>query len=83
MKRLAVFLERAHATEVTFVPFNRTYGTLAGHAFPTMHPGDATHPSPGWNAVSVSIWKIFGTPAWPDGNAQVKIGRSIFLWNFK
>jgi hypothetical protein len=81
MKRLAAFLERAHSTEVTFVPFNRTYGVLAGHAFPEMHPGDPARPSPGWNAVSVSVWKIFGVPSWPDGHPQAKIGRSIFLWN--
>ena len=83
MKRLAAFLERAHATEVTFVPFNRTYGTLAGHAFPEMRPGDPARPSAGWNAVSVSVWKIFGVPAWPDGHPQAKIGRSILLWNFQ
>jgi hypothetical protein len=83
MKRLAAFLERAHATEVTFVPFNRTYGVLAGHVFPEMHPGDTAYPSPGWNAVSVSVWKIFGVPSWPDGNPQAKVGRTIFLWNFK
>ncbi len=80
MKRLAAFLEQAHASEVTFIPFNRTYATLAGHAFPIMHPGDPAHPSPGWNAVSVSVWKIFGVPWWPDGHPQAKIGRSIFLW---
>ena len=83
MKRLAAFLERAHATEVTFVPFNRTYGALAGHAFPAMHPGDPAHPSAGWNAVSVSVWKIFGVPSWPDGHPQARIGRSILLWNFQ
>jgi len=83
MKRLAAFLERARATEVTFVPFNRTYGVLTGHAFPEMHPGDPAHPSPGWNAVSVSVWKIFGVPSWPDGHPQAKIGRSIFLWDVK
>ena len=81
MKRLAAFLAEQHATAVTFVPFNRTYATLAGHAFPEMQPGDAAHPSPGWNAVSVSVWKIFGVPQWPDSSPQVKIGRSIFLWD--
>jgi hypothetical protein len=84
MKRLAAFLQQRHATEVTFVPFNRTYGTLAGEPFPAMRPGDPAHPSPGWNAVSVSIWKIFGTPTWPNGQPppQARIGRSILLWYF-
>jgi hypothetical protein len=48
-----------------------------------MHPGDPAHPSAGWNAVSVSVWKIFGVPSWPDGHPQARIGRSIFLWNFR
>jgi hypothetical protein len=84
MKRLAVFLDRHHATEVTFVPFNRTYGALAGERFPTVLAGDPARPSPGWNAVSVSIWKIFDTPTWPNGQPppQARIGRSILLWYF-
>jgi hypothetical protein len=84
MKRLAAFLEQHHATEVTFVPFNRTYGTLAGDPFPTMHPGGPAHPSPGWNAVSVSVWKIFGTPTWPNDQPppQARIGHSVLLWYF-
>jgi hypothetical protein len=83
MKRLGAFLDAAHASEVTFVPFNRTYGTLAGHQFPAVRPGDPAHPSPGWNAVSVSIWKIFGTPTWPHDDRLkpvATIGRSIFIW---
>jgi len=84
MKRLAAFLAEHHAMGVTFVPFNRTYGTLAGDAFPTIDPGDPAHPSPGWNAVSVSIWKIFNTPTWPGSqpHPQARIGRSILLWYF-
>jgi hypothetical protein len=82
MKRLATFLDNAHAAEVTFVPFNRTYGTLCGDAFPSTNPGDPSRPSPGWNAVSVSVWKIFGVPSWPDRNPQARIGRSILLWKF-
>jgi len=85
MKRLGAFLDSVHATEVAFVPFNRTYGTLAGHAFPPMHPDGPAHPSPGWNAVSVSIWKIFGTPRWPDTDKRrpvATIGRSILVWRF-
>jgi hypothetical protein len=83
MKRLADRLRRAGATEVTFVPFNRTYPALAGHPFPRMLPGDPARPSPGWNAVSVSTWKIFGPPAWPASiPPRERIGRSILLWWF-
>ena len=83
MKRLGERLQRAGASEVTFNPFNKTYPSLAGHAFPRMLPGDVAHPSSGWNAVSVSTWKIFGTPVWPYGvQPQERIGRSILLWYF-
>jgi hypothetical protein len=83
MKRLGERLQRAGASEVTFNPFNKTYPSLAGHSFPRMLPGDVAHPSPGWNAVSVSTWKIFGTPVWPYGvQPQERIGRSILLWYF-
>jgi hypothetical protein len=84
MKRLAAFLDGVHATGVTFLPFNRTYGTLTGHVFPPAQPGETERPSPGWNAVSVSIWKIFDTPQWPGTMPppQYRIGRSILVWRF-
>ncbi len=82
MKRLGSFLKQVGATEITFMPFNRTYA-LAGHPLPPMTPGVAGHPSPGWNAVSVTIWKVFGYPSWPDDTPQqYRIGRSILVWRF-
>lgn len=82
MKRLGRFLGEAHARQVTFVPFNRTY-TMAGDAMVPMLPGDTGRPSPGWNAVSVTIWKVFGYPKWADRiPPQQRIGKSIFLWYF-
>ena len=78
MKRLEAFLEHEHATNVTFAPFNRTYRM----AIPAT-PGDRDHPSPGWNAVSITIWKVFGYPSWADRiPPQRRIGRSILLWYF-
>src|SRR5439155_19998746 len=65
MNRLADFLERTGARQMTFRPFNWSY-QLAGHSLPPILPPDTGKPSPGWNAVSVSMWKIFGFPAWPD-----------------
>jgi hypothetical protein len=82
MKRLEAFLERQHATQVTFVPFNRTY-PMAGHEMLPMLPGETDHPSPGWNAVSVTVWKVFGYPKWADRIlSQRRIGESILLWYF-
>jgi len=82
MKRLEAFLESQHATQVTFVPFNRTY-PMAGHEMLPMAPGETDHPSPGWNAVSITIWKVFGYPKWADAiPPQRRIGKSILLWYF-
>ncbi|MBZ5626480.1 MAG: phospholipid carrier-dependent glycosyltransferase [Acidobacteriia bacterium] len=82
MKRLGASLAEAGATRVTFTPFNRTYG-LAGYPMAEMTPGDSERPSPGWNAVSITIWKVFGFPAWADRVApQKRIGRSILMWYF-
>ena len=82
MNRLGDFLAQAGVTQVAFSPFNRTY-TLAGHPFPAMTPSDPGHPSPGWNAVSITLWKVFGFPAWAGRLApQKRIGRSILLWYF-
>ncbi len=82
MNRLAAYFARAGAGQVTFTPFNRTY-LLAGHRMPALVPGDDAHPSPGWNAVSITLWKVFGSPAWPDQvPQQSRIGRSILVWYF-
>ncbi len=83
MKRLANRLHQAGATEVTFESFNKTYPTLAGDAFPRILPVDSSHPAPGWNAVSVSAWKVFGVPQWANSiPPQERVGRSILLWHF-
>ena len=82
MKRLEEFLEQHRATAVTFAPFNRTY-PLAGHPMLPMNPGSTEQPSPGWNAVSITVWKVFGYPAWADRiPAQYRVGKSILVWNF-
>jgi len=82
MKRLNQFLQDHHAAQVTFDPFNHTY-PLAGLGMVPMSPGDPTHPSSGWNAVSVTTWKVFGYPSWPDRiPPQYRIGKSIFVWRF-
>ena len=82
MQRLGDFLAPAGVSHLTFSPFNRTYA-LAGHPFPAMTPSDSAQPAPGWNAVSITIWKVFGFPEWAGRIApQKRIGRSILLWYF-
>ena len=76
MKRLAEFLRQHGADSLTFTPFNRTYPLPVA-----VQPGNSDAPSPGWNAVSVTIWKDWGTPEWADQMApQYRVGRSILVW---
>jgi hypothetical protein len=76
MKRLGSFLQHAGVAQVTFSPFNRTYALPV--AVTAANP-DA--PSPGWNAASVTLWKVFGFPAWVDRMPPPhRIGRSILVW---
>jgi hypothetical protein len=83
LKRLGERLGHAGANEVTFESFNKTYPALAGDAFPRILPVDSSHPAPGWNAVSISAWKVFGVPKWADRvPPQERVGRSILLWYF-
>lgn len=82
MKRLGAYLAEAGAARVTFTPFNRTYG-MAGDPMAAMTPSDSERPSPGWNAVSITMWKVFGFPAWAGRVApQKRIGQSILVWYF-
>jgi hypothetical protein len=80
MKRLAGFLRDNGITKLTFRPFNDTYPLPA-----EVTPGESGRPSPGWNAVSVTLWKSFGDPAWADRAPPptVRIGRGILLWYFQ
>ena len=84
MKRLGDFLASRGVTQLTFAPFNRTY-LWAGHPLPPLESGNTDHPSPGWNAVSITIWKVFGYPRWADAAPPptARIGRSIWVWYVK
>jgi len=84
MKRLGEFLARRGISEITFRPYNITYVNMGGPPLPRMLPGAWDHPSPGWNAVSLSEWKVFDHPGWVDGRKpQVRVGRTTWLWYFR
>jgi hypothetical protein len=90
MKRLSARLREVGATQVTFDPFIIAH--LEGvHGFPPIQPMDPTTPSPGWNAVSITMWKlnqfaIKGHPEikpWPDlVPEQERIGKGVLLYYF-
>jgi 4-amino-4-deoxy-L-arabinose transferase-like glycosyltransferase len=57
MKRLGKRLQQLGAREVTFNRFIVAHNEeLLG--FPPVRPGSPVEPSPGWNAVSTTVWKV-------------------------
>jgi len=69
-------LKEADVDHVTFTPFNRTYPLSV-----RVSRGESERPSAGWNAVSVTIWKVFGFPESASRmTPQRRIGRSILLY---
>ena len=56
MKRLAKRLREEGAKYLTFTPFTDP-GLLQALGFPPVRLSDVPIPSPGWNAVSLTVWK--------------------------
>jgi hypothetical protein len=90
VQRLGDRLRELGARHVAFTPFGHL--DLAQHGFPAVEPNNPITPSPGWNAVSVTILKDdrFGLEGnrpdmklWPDKiEPREKIGKGIWLWYF-
>jgi hypothetical protein len=91
MKRLALRARQLGIREMASETMGGSY-VLAGNAFPKSLPFDWRRPSPGWNAVSVTPWKLRcfytkgyqrPTDLWPDTAKPVeKIGKSTYLFYF-
>lgn len=91
MKRLAAKLHEVGAQSVTFDPFIIAYLERV-HGFPPIQPSDPVNPSPGWNAVSVTVLKlsrlgldrsITNVQPWPERvPQQQRVGKSVLLYYF-
>jgi hypothetical protein len=91
MKRLALRARELGIREMAYETMGQSY-VIAGNAFPKQLPFDWHRPAPGWNAVSVTLWKLrcFYTKGylppgdlWPDKATPVeKIGKSTYLFYF-
>ena len=89
-KRLATRLRKAGAQQVAFTPY--FHADLAEMGFPPLRPLDPMTPSPGWNAVNLTVLKSlrFGLRGdhpemklWPEQIPPTeKIGKGIWLWYF-
>ncbi|MGD0579310.1 MAG: glycosyl transferase, partial [Bryobacteraceae bacterium] len=90
MLRLSERLQELGATELTFNPF--TIMRYDRHGFPPVKFGSAQRPSPGWNAVSITVWKVArlglyetypDVQLWPDiATPRERVGHSILLYYF-
>jgi len=91
MKRLAERLRQVGAKEVTFTrSIPADYEGEFG--FPTITPSSPLAPSPGWNAVSLSLWKVRRlrllnthpeVVLWPDRVPPgERVGKGLMLWHF-
>jgi hypothetical protein len=91
MKRLGRRLQEVGARQVTFNPFIIAY-LEAVHGFPPIQPMDPQYPSPGWNAVSLTVLKSVRLGLnkdhpeirlWPDSiKPTERIGKGVLLWYF-
>jgi hypothetical protein len=89
MTRLATRLRELGATSVTFRPL--VFDDYGKRGLPPMDFGSALEPSPGWNAVGLTGWKVLrmglnppATP-WPDRTTVKpveRVGKSILLYYF-
>jgi 4-amino-4-deoxy-L-arabinose transferase-like glycosyltransferase len=90
-KRLSVRLRELGAARVAFAPF-AVADFVKEHGFPPAFDLNPSYPSPGWNAVSISAWKVarFGlfsqhpeATFWPDRvKPTERVGKSILLYYF-
>ncbi len=91
MKRLARRLRELGAREVTFTPVI-VADLEARHGFPPVKPMDPFEPSPGWNAVSITMLKVFrlglgrdgaGIALWPERiEPAERVGKGVLLYYF-
>ncbi len=90
VKRLAARLRQVGAQQLSFTPWAPADPELQG--LPPTRPADPLHPTPGWNAVSLTMLKKdrFGYTGknsaiqlWADKIPPTeRIGKGIWLWYF-
>lgn len=91
MKRLGARLQEVGAREVTFDPFIVAH-LEAVHGFPPIKPLNPEGPAPGWNAVSLTMLKVFRMglnhnypdfKLWPEHIPPTeRVGKGVLLWYF-
>ena len=90
IKRLGLRLQQLSAPSVAFT--TPIYTSFAYHGFPPVVPNQPEFPAPGWNAVSLSQWKLYRMglqreepqlQLWVDRARPIeRVGKSILLFYF-
>jgi hypothetical protein len=83
MRGLALRLRELGVQKLTFRIRSSGY-MLAGNWFPAYSlMSDDNQPTPGWNAISLTQWKLTGQPRWADRmEPRERIRGSILLYYF-
>ncbi|MGC9971289.1 MAG: glycosyl transferase [Bryobacteraceae bacterium] len=90
VNRVGKRLQELEARQVAFSPF--ILADLSQHGWPAVTPSDPLTPSAGWNAVSITVWKIArmglydqypNAHPWPDlYKPRERVGRGMLLYYF-
>jgi hypothetical protein len=86
MRRLAARLKEKGITRFSMIPIS--WDDYSKNDMPQMDWGNAYHPNPGWNAVSISFWlnmRMGIEHPWPDSPDAVPVehvGKGILLYYF-
>jgi 4-amino-4-deoxy-L-arabinose transferase-like glycosyltransferase len=84
MRGLALRSKELGIRKMTFKIMSSGYMIANGIPFPAYDQmPDGDKPNPGWNAVSVTAWKLSGQPKWAERAEPVeRIRRSMYLYYF-
>jgi len=90
VNRVGKRLQELGARQVAFAPF--ILADLSQHGWPAVTPSDPLSPSAGWNAVSITVWKVArmglydqypGVRSWPDlYRPRERVGKGMLLYYF-
>jgi hypothetical protein len=84
MRGLGLRLRELNVENLTFKLNSSGYMIANENSFPDYRlMPDGDQPSPGWNAVCVTAWKLNGQPTWAERiEPTERIHRSIYLYYF-
>jgi hypothetical protein len=90
MNRVGKRLQELGVRQIAFAPF--ILADFSKHGWPTIVRSDPQTPAPGWNAVSITVWKVArmglmdkypDVQLWPDEfKPRERVGKGMLLYYF-